>query len=242
MTIVRLMEKAYLCTRKNTTISKSVYIMKKVILFAFVAMFSGASLKAQTLDKMQWFNEPESYTIKDGTLEMDVPGQTDYWRIAHYGFTVDDGPFLYATYGGEFEAKIKVSGDYKVRFDHAGMMIRQDHENWVKFGIEFVEGKYNISTVVTHHTSDWSVIQLEKPIPYIWIKAVRRLDAIEIFYSFDDKEYTMMRTLWMQDNCPLQVGPFAACPDGQGFKARFSDFKVKHLPDQRRVEWLKNNQ
>lgn len=150
------MEKAYLCTRKNTTISKSVYIMKKVILFAFVAMFSGASLKAQTLDKMQWFNEPESYTIKGGTLEMDVPGQTDYWRIAHYGFTVDDGPFLYATYGGEFEAKIKVSGDYKVRFDHAGMMIRQDHENWVKFGIEFVEGKYNISTVVTHHTSDWT--------------------------------------------------------------------------------------
>ena len=151
-------------------------------------MFSVASLKAQTLEKMHWFNEPESYTIKGGTLEMDVPGQTDYWRIAHYGFTVDDGPFLYATYGGEFEAKIKVSGDYKVRFDHAGMMIRQDHENYVKFGIEFVEGKYNISTVVTHHTSDWSVIQLEKPIPYIWIKAVRRLDAIEIFYSFDDKE------------------------------------------------------
>ena len=216
--------------------------MKKVILFAFVAMFSGASLKAQTLDKMQWFNEPESYTIKGGTLEMDVPGQTDYWRIAHYGFTVDDGPFLYATYGGEFEAKIKVSGDYKVRFDHAGMMIRQNHENPVKVGMEFVEDKYNISTVVTHHTSDWSVIQLEKPIPYIWIKAVRRLDAIEIFYSFDDKEYTMMRTLWMQDNCPLQVGPFAACPDGEGFKAKFSDFKVKHLPDQRRVDWLKNNQ
>ena len=218
------------------------YIIKKVILFAFVAMFSGASLKAQTLDKMQCFNEPEFYTIKGGTLEMDVPGQTDYWRIAHYGFTVDDGPFLYATYGGEFEAKIKVSGDYKVRFDHAGMMIRQNHENWVKFGIEFVEGKYNISAVVTHHTSDWSVIQLENPIPHLWLKAVRRLDAIEIYYSFDDKEYTMMRTLWMQDNCPLQVGPFAACPDGEGFKAKFSDFKVKHLPDQRRVDWLKNNQ
>ena len=39
----------------------------------------------------------------------------------------------------------------------------------------------------SHLRLDWSVIQLEKPIPYIWIKAVRRLDAIEIFYSFDDK-------------------------------------------------------
>mgnify|MGYP003527879780 FL=1 len=216
--------------------------MKKYFLLTVFTLVATLWANAQNLDKMQWFNEPESYTIKNGKLEMDVPAQTDYWRIAHYGFTVDDGPFLYTTVGGEFEAKIKVSGDYKVRFDQAGMMIRRDHENYVKFGIEFVEGKFNISAVVTHNTSDWSVIELKEPIPFLWLKAVRRLDAIELYYSFDDKEYTMMRTLWMQDNCPLMVGPVAACPDGQGFKAVFSHFKVKHLPDQRRVEWLMNNQ
>ena len=138
--------------------------MKKNLILTLMGLALAFTMNAQSLERMQWFNEPESYTIKGGTLEMDVPGQTDYWRIAHYGFTVDDGPFLYATYGGEFEAKIKVSGDYKVRFDQAGMMIRQDHENYVKFGIEFVDGKFNISTVVTHHTSDWSVIKLEKPV------------------------------------------------------------------------------
>ena len=216
--------------------------MKKYFLLTVFTLVATLWANAQNLDKMQWFNEPESYTIRNGKLEMDVPAQTDYWRIAHYGFTVDDGPFLYTTVGGEFEAKIKVSGDYKVRFDQAGMMIRKDHENYVKFGIEFVEGKFNISAVVTHNTSDWSVIELKEPIPFLWLKAVRRLDAIELYYSFDDKEYTMMRTLWMQDNCPLMVGPVAACPDGQGFKAKFSHFKVKHLPDQRRLEWLKNNQ
>ena len=191
--------------------------MKKYFLLTVFTLVATLWANAQNLDKMQWFNEPESYTIKNGKLEMDVPAQTDYWRISHYGFTVDDGPFLYTTVGGEFEAKIKVSGDYKVRFDHAGMMIRKD-------------------------PSYWSVIELKEPIPFLWLKAVRRLDAIELYYSFDDKEYTMMRTLWMQDNCPLMVGPVAACPDGQGFKAVFSHFKVKHLPDQRRVEWLKNNQ
>ena len=216
--------------------------MKKYFLLTVFTLVATLWANAQNLDKMQWFNEPESYTIKNGKLEMDVPAQTDYWRISHYGFTVDDGPFLYTTVGGEFEAKIKVSGDYKVRFDQAGMMIRKDHENYVKFGIEFVDGKFNISAVVTHNTSDWSVIELKEPIPFLWLKAVRRLDAIELYYSFDDKEYTMMRTLWMQDNCPLMVGPVAACPDGQGFKAVFSHFKVKHLPDQRRVEWLMKNQ
>jgi regulation of enolase protein 1 (concanavalin A-like superfamily) len=172
---------------------------------------------------------------------MSVTPQSDYWRISHYGFTVDDAPFYYATYGGEFEVKVKVTGEYKERFDQAGLMLRIDHENYIKTGIEFVDGKYNLSTVVTHKTSDWSVITLEKPVPYIWIKAIRRLDAVEIFYSFDDKEYTMMRNAWLQDNTPVQVGLMAACPDGHGFNVTFENFKVKHLPDLRRLEWLKKN-
>lgn len=198
-------------------------------------------VSAQTLEKMQWFNEPENWTIENETLTMDVTPQSDYWRISHYGFTVDDAPFLYTTRGGEFEVKVKISGEYKERFDQAGLMIRIDKENYIKTGIEFVDGKYNLSTVVTHTTSDWSVIELDKPVEFVWIKAVRRLDAVEIFYSFDDKHYTMMRNCWLQDNTPVMVGMMAACPDGKGFKVTFSDFKIKHLPDQRRMEWLKNN-
>ena len=172
---------------------------------------------------------------------MDVPGHCDYWRISHYGFTVDDAPFLYTLRGGEFEVKVKVTGDYTARFDQAGLMLRIDHENYIKAGIEFVDGKYNLSTVVTHHTSDWSIIALDRPVPFVWIKAVRRLDAIEVFYSFDDVTYTLMRNAWMPDNHPIMVGVMAACPDGNGFKARFDNFSIKHLPDQRRVEWLKRN-
>ena len=211
-------------------------------LFLSLFMLASVAMSAQTLDRMQWFNEPESWTIENDVLTMDVTPQSDYWRISHYGFTVDDAPFLYTMRGGEFEVKVKISGEYKVRFDQAGLMIRIDAENYIKTGIEYVDGKYNLSAVVTHKTSDWSVIQLDKPVDYIWIKAVRRLDAVEIFYSFDDKEYVMMRNCWLQDNTPVMVGMMAACPDGNGFKARFEHFQIKHLPDARRVEWLKKNQ
>ncbi|MDE5843112.1 MAG: DUF1349 domain-containing protein [Muribaculaceae bacterium] len=214
--------------------------MRKYIFCALILM-CGLTLKAQSLEKMNWFNEPSQWEIKDGKLMMSVPAKTDYWRISHYGFTVDDAPFYYSEYGGEFEAKLKISGDYKVRFDQAGMMIRIDHENYIKTGIEFVDGKYNLSTVVTHHTSDWSVISLDRPVDAIWIKAVRRLDAIEIFYSFDDKNYQMMRNVWMEANRPVKIGMFGACPDGDGFNVTFSDFKVTHLPDKVRTDWLKNN-
>ncbi|WP_277121281.1 DUF1349 domain-containing protein [Bacteroides ndongoniae] len=213
---------------------------KRVLSILFVAM-SLQSAMAQSLEKMQWFNEPEEWEIEGRTLSMFVTPQSDYWRISYYGFTVDDAPFYYATYGGEFEAKVKVTGDYKARFDQAGLMLRIDHENYIKAGIEFVDGKFNLSTVVTHKTSDWSVIALDQKVDCVWIKAVRRLDAVEVFYSFDDKEYILMRNAWMQDNIPMQVGLMGASPDGEGFKATFEHFKVKHLPDQRRLEWLKKN-
>jgi len=215
--------------------------MKHFLLSSLMILASSA-LSAQSLDKMSWFNEPAEWSVNEGTLTMNVTPQSDYWRISHYGFTVDDAPFFYTTRGGEFEVKVKISGDYKTRFDQAGLMLRIDHENYIKTGIEFVDGKYNLSAVVTHKTSDWSVIELEKPVDYIWIKAVRRLDAVEIFFSFDDKEYTMMRNCWLQDNTPVMVGMMAACPDGDGFKVEFSDFKITHLPDMRRLEWLRKNQ
>lgn len=214
--------------------------MKKTIL-AIVAVLAAQYASAQTLEKMNWFNEPEHWQIDGSTLVMDVTPHSDYWRISHYGFTVDDAPFYYAEYGGEFEAKVRISGAYKARFDQAGLMIRLDHENYIKTGIEYVDGKYNLSTVVTHKTSDWSVIALDRPVEFIWIKAVRRLDAIEIFYSFDDKTYHMMRNAWVEANHPVRIGMFAACPDGEGFKASFSDFKVTHLPDRIRTEWLEKN-
>lgn len=133
--------------------------MKKIVLLWGLLMAAYSTGMAQSLEKMQWFNEPEQWEIKDNkVLTMSVTPQSDYWRISHYGFTVDDAPFYYATYGGEFEVKVKVTGEYKERFDQAGLMLRIDHENYIKTGIEFVDGKYNLSTVVTHKTSDWSVI------------------------------------------------------------------------------------
>lgn len=215
--------------------------MKKKLIVATLTLLSVSNMNAQTLEKMNWFNEPAQWSVSGNRLTMAVTPKSDYWRISHYGFTVDDAPFYYGEYGGEFEAKVKISGDYKVRFDQAGMMIRIDHENYIKAGIEYVDGKYNLSTVVTHHTSDWSVIALDKPVDFIWIKAVRRLDAVEIFYSFDDKEYIMMRNAWMEANRPVKVGMMGACPDGEGFSVTFSDFTVKHLPDLRRTQWLQNN-
>lgn len=215
---------------------------KKIALLGCLVALAGQSVLSQSLDKMQWFNESEKWEVKNKTLNMEVTPKSDYWRVSHYGFTVDDAPFYYATYGGEFEVKVKITGNYKTRFDQMGLMLRIDNERWIKAGVEFVDNKFNISAVVTDKKSDWSVLQLEKTPSFVWIKAVRRLDAVEFFYSLDDKNYIMIRNAPFQDNIPVMVGLMAASPDGDGFNAKFENFKVTQLPDMRRQEWLKNNQ
>ncbi|MGL5228395.1 MAG: DUF1349 domain-containing protein, partial [Bacteroidales bacterium] len=107
--------------------------MRKFLYTTFVTFLISSTLMAQKLDKMQWFNEPQEWEILNPTtFIMHAPAKTDYWRITHYGFTVDDAPFYYTTYGGEFETKVKITGDYKTTFDQMGLMLRIDHKNWIK--------------------------------------------------------------------------------------------------------------
>lgn len=217
--------------------------LKLLTAIALLAILNTQKSAAQSLAKMNWFNEPEKWEIKDkNTFSLFVPAKTDYWRISHYGFTVDDAPFYYATYGGEFEVKVKITGNYVTTFDQMGIMLRINEEEWIKAGVEFVNGKQNVSAVVTHKTSDWSVVELAQAPVSIWMKAVRKLDAVEIFYSLDDKKYTMIRTCYFKDNAPVMVGLVAACPDGKGFNATFENFKVTPTPDQRRLDWAKKQQ
>lgn len=190
---------------------------------------------------MQWYNEPSQWSIKDRSLSMFVTPKTDYWRITHYGFTVDDGPFYYTMKGGEFEVKAKLNGEYKTRYDQMGLMLRVNESIWIKTGIEFVNNKLYASAVVTHGKSDWSVIELENDPKSIWFKAVRRLDSAEIFYSYDGQNYTMMRLAYFPENIPVMVGLTAASPDGDGFNTLFEEFEISHLPDIRRLKWLEDN-
>jgi len=214
--------------------------MKK-ILFLIITVFAVNLLVSQDVNKMNWLNEPSSWKVKDGNLKMNVTPESDFWRKTHYGFTVDDGPFYYTTRGGEFEVSVKISGSYKTRFDQMGLMLRIDEEHWIKTGIEYVDGVYNFSTVVTDVYSNWSVIELNGKPESIWIKVVRRIDAVEIFYSLDGVKYKMSNVAYLSDKKPVMVGMMAASPDGDGFDALFEDFSVKHLPDLRRQKWLINN-
>ena len=191
---------------------------------------------------MEWYNEPDSWTIENEKLLIDVTPQSDYWRKTLYGFVVDDGPFYYCNRGGEFEVTVKISGEFKSRYDHMGLMLRIDEEHWIKTGIEYVDEVYNFSTVVTSEFSSWNVIALNEIPGFVWIKAIRRKNSVEILYSLDGENFKLSNLAYFPAQRTAMVGMMAASPDGEGYKAVFENFKIKHLPDAQRVEWLKDNQ
>lgn len=190
---------------------------------------------------MLWFNEPENWTLENGKLSLQVTAKTDFWRLTHYGFTVDDGPFLYSLRGGEFEMKVKIKGNFQTRFDQMGLMLRLHEKTWIKAGVEYVDDKVNLSAVVTHEHSDWSISPLDFVPEHLWFKVIRRKDAVEIFHSLDGHVYNMMRLAYFPQNQPLMAGLFAASPDGEGFEATFEEFSIAHLPDSTRSKWLEDH-
>lgn len=178
---------------------------------------------------IQWEHEPSVWHEASGVLTETVPAGTDYWRITHYGFIRDSGPFRYQERSGNFEAKVRISGNYHELYHQAGLMVRIDEKNWIKAGIEFVNGKQNISTVVTRNYSDWSVLPRKNNTPFIWLRLQRYDDTVQISYSLDGTKWIMTRLAYFPPDVPVKIGMVAAAPGKQSFKVTFDHYSVAPL-------------
>lgn len=187
---------------------------------------------AQSFSNMRWLHAPAKATASPTSLQVQVQGGTDFWRVTHYGFIRDNGHFFYQEQAGDFIAKVKVVGQYKDLYDQAGLMIRLDEKNWIKTGIEYVKGVQNVSAVVTREVSDWSVVPRQDSPPAVWLTLLRKGDYVEIQYSFDNHDFKMLRLAYFPPTPGhrVQVGLMCAAPDGKGFPVEFTDFSLTALP------------
>ncbi len=208
-------------------------IRKRLLPLFLMAASAGLfciTAKAQTAKStMNWDNEPKTWKQDGASLLETVPAGTDYWRTTHYGFIRDNGPFHYESRSGNFEAKVKISGRYHELYHQAGLMIRIDDRNWIKTGIEFVNGHQNVSAVVTRGYSDWSVLPRTDSPASIWMRLQRFNDTVQISYSLDGAKWSMIRLAYFPPNVPVKIGMVTAAPGKESFDVRFDEFNVKDL-------------
>ncbi|WP_246455463.1 DUF1349 domain-containing protein [Hymenobacter citatus] len=200
----------------------------KTLLLATLSLFLAFTATAQSFSNMRWLNAPKKSTVAANKIQVQVDGGTDFWRVTHYGFIRDNGHFFYQEQEGDFLAKVKVVGQYKELYDQAGLMIRLDEKNWIKTGIEYVKGVQNVSAVVTREVSDWSVVPRQDSPKAMWLTLLRKGDYVEIQYSFDNKEFKMLRLAYFPPTPgkKVQIGLMCAAPDGKGFPVTFEEFSV----------------
>ena len=177
----------------------------------------------------QWEHEPKVWQEASGRLTETVPAATDYWRVTHYGFIRDNGPFRYQDRSGNFEATVRISGEYHELYHQAGLMIRINEKNWIKTGIEFVNGKQNVSAVVTREFSDWSVLSRTDNPPFIWLRLQRYNDTVQVSYSLDGQKWSMIRLAYFPPDVPVKIGMVAAAPGNEDFEVKFDHFSLTPL-------------
>lgn len=175
------------------------------------------AVEAFGVDGWKWFNEPAEWSVDDG-LTVTAERDTDFWRTTHYGYVRDTGHVFGRELTGDFAVRATFAGQYRDQYDQAGVALRIDEQNWIKTGIELVDGRQQLSVVVTRGVSDWSVVPAPDAASEITIEAVRTGDAVTI-----SSGGTMLRLAYLPPDVPVLAGVMCAAPDGGGFRVRFSD-------------------
>jgi regulation of enolase protein 1 (concanavalin A-like superfamily) len=181
-----------------------------------------------------WLNEPKKWSDSSSVITVHTDGKTDFWRKTRNGAERDNGHFYYQIFSGDqsFTATVNVRGEYNARYDQAGLMLRIDEKNWIKCGVEYVNGEQFASVVVTvNGWSDWSIVSINSP-DILKLRIKREKEAVHIEYAESEiGEYKMMRLAYfpvIDKSQSLMVGIMCASPnsDTQGFNVKFEQLNI----------------
>jgi regulation of enolase protein 1 (concanavalin A-like superfamily) len=176
--------------------------------------------------KMKWFNEPASSKQIGDQLVVTTRPKTDFWRKTFYDYVTDNGHFFFLPVAGDFTFECRVAGKYAALYDQAGLMVRIDSSNWLKCGLELVDGIGHASVVVTREYSDWSTVRgITTKEPLTW-RMVRKGSSLEVLYSLDGKNFTSTRLGYLPLPASVDTGIMCASPEGGGFECTFDELRL----------------
>ncbi|CAF1022396.1 unnamed protein product [Adineta steineri] len=186
-----------------------------------------------------WFNQPTVWSVNETKLYVHTDSDTDFWSKTHYGFERDTGHFYYRSLAGDrsFNATVNIRGQYHTLYDQGGLMLRIDKNNWIKCGIEYVEGQHYASAVVTvNGWSDWSVVAIN-PVDILKLRVRREKEAVHIYFAEGEQgDFKMLRLAYLPvigRSQAMMVGIMCASPttNATGFNITFDSLSIVEEPD-----------
>lgn len=214
-----------------TTLGAGALWSDSAVAKAFAALSATPSAPSQLsgkslLAKMKWFNEPASARQSGEQFLVTTKPKTDFWRKTFYDYVTDNGHFFYLLVTGDFTLESRVAGKYAALYDQAGLMVRIDSSNWLKCGLELVDGVGHASVVVTREFSDWSTVRGITTTDPLWWRLVRKGSSLEVLYSLDGKNFTSTRLGYLPLKTTVDAGIMCASPEGSGFECAFDEMRL----------------
>jgi regulation of enolase protein 1 (concanavalin A-like superfamily) len=200
-------------------------VKRSIITFGMVAAFVQGSLLLgeEPASQRTWLNPPRTWSDSKGRISLSAEGKTDFWRL---GAVADNGHFYFEEREGDFTVTVKLRADFAAQYDQAGLMIRIDEKTWIKTGVELLDGREVVATVVTREFSDGSVVPEKEALKPVWLKLARKGDFVQVHYSLDNRSFQVVRTAYFPPKVACKVGVMAAAPLGAGFQAAFEDLEI----------------
>lgn len=185
-----------------------------------------SSESGDLIARLSWQNPPASWSRSGGKILVRSAAKSDFWREPPDDFR-DSGHFFHVEASGDFAFQARINGEYNGQYDHAGVMVRVDAENWMKCGTEFYDGQRHASVVFTRGFSDWSTMPDLSQTEPVWWRVTRKKNWIEALSSLDGKNFTSVRQGYFVAAGKTEVGIMCATPKGSGFVSSFDNLKLE---------------
>ncbi len=187
----------------------------------------------RSMRALTWHCEPRRWEIDEEAhcLRVHPDGQTDFWQQTHYGFSADNGHFLYATANTDFVMTTQVRFHPANQYDQAGLMIWLSPSCWLKTSVEFEpEGPNRLGAVVTNHGySDWSTQDFASETSEVRLRIRREGVDYIVEVSSGGESWSQMRLARLLEDrkgADVRCGVYACSPKGEGFTAEFTSLRV----------------
>lgn len=185
-----------------------------------------------------WINEPARWQSVDGVLRISPASGADLWsNTMEPGSERATAPMYGQMSSRDFVVEARVTADFRHQYDQVGLVVYQDPMNWLKCGVEIMDGSwddrfpYDPMTPVVNGAytrmgwSEWSVVPPAGPKAESWWFRLQRVGASFICsYSIDGDGYSLIKVCSLPDTETVFVGRYAASPIRGGFEAVVDDF------------------
>ncbi|MCJ7770016.1 DUF1349 domain-containing protein, partial [Candidatus Bathyarchaeota archaeon] len=171
-----------------------------------------------------WTHAPQAWQTSSGWLIVTPALDTNFWA------GVDTGQFLYQTISGNFTVETRISTILTTNYQQAGLMIRQDENNWSKTTFEYSDGLAVKTGVNRNGTATvGKSTSLPSGTGQVWLRVVRNGGTFIASYSLDGSTW-IQHYSWSQSlQSTLMVGLCVTdANSGVAFQPSFDYFRYSN--------------